>query len=428
MTSNEEAARKDDQEELADPIDRLIVAAYRSASPNRTAHSTLAQARDSSQDTPPSQDRTDAANAELNALEERYAELISGDGKMEAAGFRLRHRLGEGGQGVVYLAECAGVDGFVNRDVALKLFSPRHYPTLASYEKDMQRIAQVASIIAGIDQGNLLDIHGFQICDGIRMMIMKRIMGHDLQSLMNPNMLDHVKQRDPALAADLTKIVAAPGPQYTKFKPGAAVAIIRSCLEALDRLHSRGMVHGDVKPSNIMITPEGDVKLVDSGSAFLWQKSPKPYFCTPRYAALEVLERGECTPRSDLASLGYVLVELLTGSPVFPDGRPPTPREALMPQEASTGIRPEGDPELAREKREFPKQLDPLFGRYSSLFRQLCRKLIDPDPQLRFEDACTAELHAFKFIQELEKAGLACHFHHEFRRWIKALQPVAEDG
>ena len=98
------------------------------------------------------------------------------------------------GRGWFIFAECAGVDGFVNRDVALKLFSPRNYPTLASYEKDMQRIAQVASIIAGIDQGNLLDIHGFQICDGIRMMIMKRIMGLDLQSLINPNVLDHVKQ------------------------------------------------------------------------------------------------------------------------------------------------------------------------------------------------------------------------------------------
>jgi serine/threonine-protein kinase len=426
VTSNEETARKDDQEELADPIDRVIVPAYRSLMPNWTTDSTRVRARDASQDTPPAHDRTCDANAELDALKKRYAELISGDGEVEAAGFRLRHWLGQGGQGVVYLAECSGVDGFVNKDLALKLFSPRNYPTLAAYEKDMKRIAQVASIIAGIDQGNLLDIHRFEICDGIRMMIMKRIMGYDLRSLMNPNMLDRVKQRDPALAADLTKIVATAGPQYTKFKPGAAVAVIRSCLEALDRLHSRGVVHGDVKPSNIMITPEGDVKLVDSGSAFRWQKSQEPYFCTPRYAALEVLEQGECTPRSDLASLGYVLVELLTGRPVFPDRRPPTPRETSMPQEASTGIKPELDPDLAGEKRELPKQLDQLLGRHSPLLRQLCRNLIDPDPHGRFEDACTAELHAFKFIQQLEQAGLACHFHHEFRRWIKALQPVAE--
>ncbi len=426
MTSNEETARKDDQEELADPIDRLIVAAYRSVMPNWTTDSTYARARDANQDTSPVHDPAVASGADLEALKSCYSDLVSVDGEVEAAGFRLRRRLGQGGQGIVYLAECAGIDGFVNRDMALKLFSPCNYPTLASYEKDMQRIARVASIIAGIDQGNLLDIQRFEVCDGIRMMIMKRILGSDLRSLMNPYMLDHVKQRNPVLAADLTRIVATPGPQYTKFKPGAAVAIIRSCLEALDRLHSRGVVHGDVKPSNIMITPEGDVKLVDSGSAFLWQESPEPYFCTPRYAALEVLEQGQCTPRSDLASLGYVLIELLTGAPVFPDGRPPTPREALIPQEASTGIKPQIDPELAREKRDLPKQLDPLFGRYSPLFRQLCRRLIDPDPQGRFEDACTAELHAFTFIQELEKAGLACHFHHEFRRWIKALQPLAE--
>ena len=355
-------------------------------------------------------------------LRGRYAQLISGVGEVEAGGFRLRQRLGRGGQGVVYLAEYAGVDGFVNRDLALKLFSPRNYPTLASYEKDMQRIADVASIIAGIDQGNVLDIQRFEVCDGIRMMIMKRIKGHDLQSLMNPSMLDCVAKRDSSLVADLMKTVAAPGPQHTIFKPGAAVAIIRSCLEALDRLHSRGVVHGDVKPSNIMITPEGEVKLVDSGSALEWEKSQGPYFCTPRYAALEVLEQGECTPQSDLASLGYVLVELLTGCSVFPDKRPPVPRETSMPQEASTGIKPEMDHELAGEKRQLPRSLEQLLGRHSFILRRLCRKLIEPKPDKRFGSARSAELYAYEFVQELERAGLACHFHNEFRRWLEALQ------
>ncbi|NQV23779.1 MAG: protein kinase, partial [Rhodopirellula sp.] len=372
----------------------MIVAAYRSLMPNRTTDSTRVQASDASQDTPPVYDRNNAMCEDLDPLRNRYMELISGRGEMEAAGFRFRDRLGEGGQGVVYLAEYAGADGFVNRDLALKLFSPCNYPTLASYETDMQRIAQVASIIAGNNQGNLLDIQRFEICDGIRMMIMTRIKGHDLRSLMNPEMLHRVKHLDPALFADLTRIVATPGRQNTKFKPGAAVAIIRSCLEALDRLHSRGVVHGDVKPSNIMMTPEGDVKLIDSGSAFLWQKSQEPYFCTPRYAALEVLEQGACTPRSDLASLGYVLVELLTGRPLFPDKQPPTPRETSMPQEASTGIKPEMDHKLAGEKRQLPGSLEQLLGRDSLTLRNLCENLIDPQPECRFESARNAELYA----------------------------------
>lgn len=425
MTAKHETAREDDREHLAHPIDPLIVSAYRSAMPNWTTDSTRLEARDASQDTEAAVEPEQGRCLEIEVLKGHYAQLISGEGEVVAGGFRLRQRLGRGGQGVVYLAECAGVDGFVNRDLALKLFSPRNYPTLASYERDMQRIAQVASIIAGIDQGRLLDIQRFEVCDGIRMMVMKRIMGHDLLSLMNPSMLDCVANRDPGLSADLTKIVATRGPQHTKFKPGAAVAIIRACLEALDKLHSRGVVHGDVKPSNIMITPEGEVKLVDSGSALEWEKSQGPYFYTPRYAALEVLEQGQCTPRSDLASLGYVLVELLTGCSVFPDKRPPTPRETSMPQEASTGIKPEMDHELAGEKRLLPKSLERLLGGHSFILQRLCRKLIEPDPERRFSSARSAELYAYEFVQELERAGLACHFHNEFRRWLEALQGAA---
>lgn len=420
MTAKHETAREDDRDSLSHPIDSLIVSAYRSAMPNWTTDSTWMEARDASQDTEKVVESRQGGCVEIEILKKCYAQLISGEDEVVAGGFRLRQRLGRGGQGVVYLAECAGVDGFVNR-VALKLFSPRNYPTLASYEKDMQRIAQVASIIAGIDQGRLLDIQRFEVCDGIRMMVMKRIMGHDLLSLMNPSMLECVANRDPGLSADLMKIVATAGPQHTRFKPGAAVAIIRACLEALDKLHSRGVVHGDVKPSNIMITPDGEVKLVDSGSALEWEKSQGPYFCTPRYAALEVLEQGQCTPRSDLASLGYVLVELLTGCSVFPDKRPPTPRETSMPQEASTGIKPEIDHELASEKRQLPRSLEELLGGHSYILRRLCRKLIDPDPGCRFTSARRAELYAYEFVQELERAGLACHFQNEFRRWLEAL-------
>lgn len=422
MTAKPRTVQDDEQESLADPVDGLIVAYYRSLHPHRIADSTQVSARGACQDTPPIHAHDESASADIVPLRDQYFELLSGRGSMSASGFQLQCRLGEGGQGVVYLAESAGVDGFVNRDLALKLFSPCHYPTLASYETDMRRIAEVASIIAGSNQGNLLDIQRFEVCDGIRMMIMTRIQGHDLRRLMIPDMLHRVKHIDPPLFADLTRVVAAPGQEHTRFTPGAAVAIIRSCLEALDRLHSRGVVHGDVKPSNIMLTPEGDVKLVDSGSAFLWRQSQEPYFCTPRYAALEVLEKGECTPRSDLASLGYVLVELLTGRPLFPDKRPPAPRETSMPQEASTGIKPELDRQLAEEKRQLPNSLDQLLAGYSPRLRQLCQRLIHPDPECRFESARAAELFAYEFVQELERAKLACHFHNEFRRWLEALQ------
>jgi serine/threonine-protein kinase len=169
-----------------------------------------------------------------------------------------------------------------------------------------------------------------------------------------------------------------------------------------------------------MISPEGEVKLIDIGSAFEWRDSRQPYFCTPRYAGLEVLERDQCTPQSDLASVGYVLMELLTGCPVFPEQQPAGRRETSMPQEASTGIKTPVDRELADEKRRLPGRLDQLLKGHSPRLLQLCRRLIDPDPSRRFTSALDAELEAYAFVQELERAKLACHFPNEFRLWLEA--------
>jgi len=425
LESKSETAQRDDGEQLADPIDELMVAAYRTVVPGAAFDSTEHGARAAAHETTAAPE-LQATEPGLEQLKRQYQALISSDGAAPVAGYWLRQRLGQGGQGIVFAAQCGGADGYCNNVLAVKLFSPHRYPSVESYEKDMRRIAQVASIVAGIDQGNVLSVQRFDECRGIRMMVMKRILGYDLQELMRPAMLECVKHRDHELWEELNKVVAVPGPHQTRFRPGAAVALIRPCLRALDQLHSQGVVHGDVKPANLMISPEGEVKLVDTGSAFEWQRSPRSYFCTPRYAALEVLESGKCTPRSDLASLGYVLVELLTGRSVFATQQPKGPREICMPQEASTGIKPPDDPELANEKRRLPSELGRLLHSYSPRLVQLCRRLIDPAPENRFASAYDAELFAYRYIQELEQAELSCHFDNEFRLWLKAIRAAPE--
>ena len=86
---------------------------------------------------------------------------------------------------------------------------------------------------------------------------------------------------------------------------------------ALAALHREDIVHGDIKPSNIMLKRTGNAKIIDIGSAFEMDNPPPIRTCTPFYAAPEVLDGGEMTPRSDLASLGYVLIELLSGRQPF---------------------------------------------------------------------------------------------------------------
>ncbi len=142
-------------------------------------------------------------------------------------------------------------------------------------------------------------------------------------------MLDSVHQRVSAKRwRHINEVIVTAGPMQPRLKPGIAIAVVRDCLAALAALHREGIVHGDVKPSNIMLKRTGNAKIVDIGSAFeLADAAAAGRTCTPAYAAPEVLEGGESTPAVDLASLGYVLIEMLSGAPPF-DGLTQLPRTA----------------------------------------------------------------------------------------------------
>jgi serine/threonine-protein kinase len=309
--------------------------------------------------------------------------------------------------------------------LALKVFSPHLYPTVDAYDLDMHRIGRVASIVAGIDQGNVLNVQRFETFEGVRLMLMKQVEGYDLRTLMDKSSLDRVREVRPDLWDEITKVIANFGPVHAQFTPGAAVAIVRCCLTALDKLHSRGVVYGDVKPSNIMLSPEGEVKIIDIGSAFQLTKSRKPYFCTPEYAAPEVLESEECTPRSDLASLGYVLIELLIGEPVFTQASKGGTTEHSIAQQATTGIPTDVDESLIEEKRSLPGRLEELLPSYGPILRQFIQKLIAPDPKDRFRNAREAEVEpecgGYVYFKQLVRSDLDSHFQNEFRVWMETL-------
>ena len=179
--------------------------------------------------------------------------------------------------------------------------------------------------MAQIQQDNLLDVHNFVERNRIRIMEMEWIDGYDLSRLLTHEMLERTRERVSNRRWDyLNNVIVTAGPVQPRLKPGIAIAIVRECLAALAALHREGIVHGDIKPSNIMLKRTGNAKIIDIGSAFDLDNAPPQRTCTPTYAAPEVLEGGECTPRSDLASLGYVLIEMLAGRPPFagPDDLP----------------------------------------------------------------------------------------------------------
>ncbi len=198
----------------------------------------------------------------------RYDEVLSGQRMNWTAHLHLTRRLGAGGQGVVYLSERRGTDNFT-LPVALKIFSPARYEDVRSYDEAMARIAQTSARVAQIQQDNLLDVQNFVDRFRIRIMEMEWIDGYDLCRLMTREMLERTREHVSNRRWEyLNNVIVTAGPVQPRLKPGVAISIMRECLAALAALHREEIVHGDVKPSNIMLKRTGNAKIVDMGSAF----------------------------------------------------------------------------------------------------------------------------------------------------------------
>ncbi len=317
--------------------------------------------------------------------------------------------LGTGGQGIVFLSERQGTDAF-RRPVALKIFSPARFADQEGYETEMGRIASVATRVARIQQDNLVDVHNFIKHRGIRLLEMEWVDGYDLQRLCQPALLGRIEAAvTPERWEHINRFTVTAGKQTLRLKPGIAVAVLRGCLAAIAALHREGIVHADLKPSNIMLKRTGSTKIIDIGSAFEMHDAPPLGRCTPAYAAPEVLEGQPGTPRSDLASLGYVLLELLCGAQPF------------------AGLTRFG--ELLRAKHEILEQLPRLLPAeefaYSELLIKLIRRHVDPDPSKRFESAEAADVGedgAADFLRQLVKGDLAREYQTDIRVWIEDIE------
>lgn len=324
--------------------------------------------------------------------------------------YHLLKLLGRGGQGEVYLSEYRGTDKFTV-PVAIKVFSPERYSSARRYEDAMERIAKTAARVALIQHDNVLDVQNFLERDRIRVMIMEWVDGYDLRRLVMPECLQALHGKVSSRRWNyINEVILTDGPVQSRFKAGVAVAIVRECLGALAALHREGVVHGDVKPANIMLKRTGHAKLIDMGSAFDFNDPPRDRDCTPLYAAPEVLENNDASPRSDLASAGYVLVELLSGQNPFP---------------GEMNLR-----DLLEAKRELPQRLDQVLPQEvlrNELLMNFLRGLIAPDPNRRFPSAEAAELvdqGAAAFQRQLVIGNMATEYDNDIRVWLEELRQL----
>jgi serine/threonine-protein kinase len=355
---------------------------------------------------PPSKDDGNSTPA-AQALFARYEEIAWAEDLRWDTRYRKRRLLGAGGQGAVYLADRLGADGFV-RPVALKVFSPETYHSDQSYLEDMTRVGEISARVALIQCDNVVDVHDFIERRGIRMMEMEWLDGYDLREVLAPAMLERTREKtSPERWQYVNNVILTAGPAQPLLKPGVAISVLRDCLAGLAALHAAGIVHGDVKPANIMLTRTGSAKMIDIGSAIDLRRATQRRAWSPVYASPEVLDGGDNTPQSDLASLGYVLVEMLAGRDPF-EGLG-TLRQLI---EAKADL-----------DRRLPELLPPEVSS-NELLLNLCRRMIAPDPTQRFPSAQAADVGrkgAADFHRQLVKGNLASEYDHDIRVWLEQL-------
>jgi hypothetical protein len=205
---------------------------------------------------------------------------------MHLGQYRIVAPLGRGGMAAVYRAHQPGVD----RSVALKLV-PLEQSTSAEF---IQRFRREARVIASLEHPNILPVYDYGEAAGYLYLVMRLAGGGTLADALTGR---------PLPIGELRRILSQVG-------------------DALDYAHSRGVVHRDVKPSNILVDERGQCLLTDFGIAKMAEAATQftvtgSFLGTPHYASPEQGLGQPLDGRSDLYSLGVILYEMATGRQPF---------------------------------------------------------------------------------------------------------------
>jgi serine/threonine protein kinase/WD40 repeat protein len=210
----------------------------------------------------------------------------------ELAGYRIESLLGWGGMSVVYLAE----DLRLKRRVALKLLAAE----LAEDESFRDRFLRESELAASIDHPNIVPIYEAGTAEELLFIAMRYVEGADLKARLQAGRLD----------------------------PADAIGLLGQVASALDSAHGRGLVHRDVKPSNVLLDPgarpdgSDHVYLADFGLTRRVSEERATgdggeLMGTIDYVAPEQIAGDEVDGRADVYSLGCLLYECLVGRPPF---------------------------------------------------------------------------------------------------------------
>ncbi len=237
-------------------------------------------------------------------------------GKTLEGRYNVKGSIGKGGSARVFYAE----DTLLHRTVALKILeNDKNELCLNTKSFDTE-----AKAISMLSHPNIVNVYDISMSGSVKYIVMEYVEGITLRAY-----LDHRKI----------------------LPPSEVVSCARQVLRGLREAHNKGIVHRDIKPQNIMIMKNGQIKVADFGIARLPDRDrflmPDRSIGTVHYISPEQARGGAVDPRSDIYSLGIVMYEMATGVRPFEAEQP---SDVAIMQVTDTPVRPcEVNPDLPRE-------------------------------------------------------------------------------
>jgi serine/threonine-protein kinase len=200
--------------------------------------------------------------------------------------YQVGEVIGRGGMADVYLAH----DRLLDRRVAVKVLSAQ----FASDPVNVERFRREAQAAAGLNHPHIVSVYDWGEEDGTSYIVMEYVPGETLREILQT---------------------------YGRLGPMDAARITAEIADALSFAHAHGVVHRDVKPGNVLVTPQGQVKVTDFGIARADSSEPLTktgaVLGTATYFSPEQAQGFALDGRSDVYALGVVLYEMLTGVAPF---------------------------------------------------------------------------------------------------------------
>jgi serine/threonine protein kinase/tetratricopeptide (TPR) repeat protein len=276
--------------------------------------------------------------------------------------YRIIESIGAGGMGVVYRAH----DERLDRDVALKVLPPN----ALSDEQTRKRLRKEARVLSQLNHPNVASIYDFDTQDGIDFIVMELIEGETLAK----------------------KVAIGP------MSESESLYLTLQVLDALQEAHSRGIVHSDLKPSNIIVGHKQHLKILDFGLATIVRPidsssteslAPEQASGTLQYMAPELLQGHSPDVRSDIWSLGVIVYEMASSIQPF---------KGQTAYELSSAI-------LRSDPPALPSDL-------SAGFKAVVSRCLLKDPERRFQTAGEVRAAFSSLESQPERDGFS-------RRWLK---------